>query len=110
MVFGAIASATAPAATVMVIREYKAKGSFTDMLLAVVAIDDSWCLLIFSFSLALAKSLYLQHSSTFDLLKVLLHSFTDIGGSLILGLAAALALSYLSRLVKTKNNLLIFML
>ena len=49
--FGAISSATAPAATMMVVREYRARGSFTDTLLGVVAIDDAWCLIIFAVSL-----------------------------------------------------------
>ncbi|MFC1632419.1 cation:proton antiporter, partial [Candidatus Omnitrophota bacterium] len=57
LLFGAIASATAPAATMMVVREYKAKGSFTDTLLGIVAIDDAWCLIIFAFSFAIAKVL-----------------------------------------------------
>jgi NhaP-type Na+/H+ or K+/H+ antiporter len=56
LLFGAIASATAPAATVMVVRECRAKGIFTNTLLGIVAIDDAWCLIIFAFSLAVTKA------------------------------------------------------
>jgi len=57
IVLGGIATATAPAATVAVIRELRAKGSFTTMLLATVAIDDAIALLIFAFGLTIAESL-----------------------------------------------------
>ncbi len=57
LVLGGIATATAPAATVAVIRELRAKGSFTTTLLATVAIDDAIALLIFAFGLTIAESL-----------------------------------------------------
>lgn len=53
-VYGAIAAATAPAATMMIIRQYRAKGVFTDTLLGIVAMDDAWGIVIFSLSLSLA--------------------------------------------------------
>ncbi len=55
LIFGAISTATAPAATVMVLRQYKAKGPLTENLLAVVAIDDALCLVIFGLVMAIAK-------------------------------------------------------
>lgn len=53
--FGAIAAATAPAATIMVVRETKAKGKFTDALLAVVAIDDPFCVILFALATGFAS-------------------------------------------------------
>ncbi len=57
IILGAIASATAPAATLMVVRQYKAKGSVTDVLLPVVALDDAVGLVLFSVSFGVAKAL-----------------------------------------------------
>ncbi|MDD6301600.1 MAG: cation:proton antiporter [Ruminococcus sp.] len=54
IVLGAIAAATAPAATIMVIKQYGAKGPVTDMLMAVVAIDDAMALVAFGFAVSIA--------------------------------------------------------
>ena len=56
IILGAVATATAPAATLMVVRQYKAKGKLTDILLPVVAIDDAVGLVVFAISLGIAKS------------------------------------------------------
>lgn len=58
LIFGVIATATAPTATVMVIQEYKAKGSVTSMILAVVGIDDVIALLMYSTIIPIAYMLY----------------------------------------------------
>ncbi len=57
LILGAVASATAPAATVMVLKELKAKGPLTTTLLGVVAVDDAICLMIYSVASSLAKVL-----------------------------------------------------
>ncbi len=57
LVLGAIAAATAPAATIMVVRQYKAKGPVTSTLLSVVAIDDATALILFSVAAAVAKGM-----------------------------------------------------
>ena len=57
IIMGAVASATAPAATLMVVRQYKAKGPVTDVLLPVVALDDAVGLVLFSVSFGIAKAL-----------------------------------------------------
>ena len=57
IILGAVASATAPAATLMVVRQYKAKGPVTDTLLPVVALDDAVGLILFSVSFGIAKGL-----------------------------------------------------
>lgn len=110
LTFGAISAATAPAATVMVIREYNAKGPFTETLLGIVAIDDAWCLIIFAISLAVAKALYIHVDSAYFLLKILLHSLIEIGGAFILGGCFAWLLSKLSKYAHTTEQSLIYLL
>ncbi len=100
LLFGAIASATAPAATVMVIREYRAKGVFTNILLGVVAIDDAWCLMIFSISLAAARALAAHVGGSF-LLTSLLKAIIEIFGALALGTVAGVIFNKLSSSVKS---------
>ncbi|MDD2689688.1 MAG: cation:proton antiporter [Candidatus Omnitrophica bacterium] len=110
LIFGAISSATAPAATIMVIREYRAKGNFTDTLLGVVAIDDAWCLIIFAISLAISQAISNHMLATFFLIRVFFNSILSIFGAFILGGVVAIALYYLSRYLRTQTELLIFTL
>ncbi|NQS99851.1 MAG: cation:proton antiporter, partial [Candidatus Omnitrophica bacterium] len=110
LLFGAISSATAPAATMMIVREYKAKGSFTETLLGIVAIDDAWCLMIFAVSFAIAKAVSLSVTSNALIFQAVLHSILEIGGAFVLGGALALILTYLSRFVITPAELLIYTL
>ena len=110
LLFGAISSATAPAATMMVVREYKAKGSFTDTLLGVVAIDDAWCLIIFALSFAVAKALAAHLVANIFIFKIIFHSLLGIVGAFVLGGILALILAYLSRFVTTPSDLLIYTL
>lgn len=110
LLFGAIASATAPAATVMVLREYRARGNFTDTLLGVVAIDDAWCLIIFAISLAISQAIYAHTLATSFLLKVFFNSVLSILGAFVLGGVLATLLSLLYRFIHTQTELLIFTL
>ena len=110
LLFGAIASATAPAATVMVIREYRARGNFTDTLLGVVAIDDAWCLIIFAISLAISQAVYTHMMAASFLIKVFFNSLLSIFGAFVLGAILAMLLSLLYRFIRTQTELLIFTL
>jgi len=110
LLFGSIASATAPAATVMVIREYRAKGNFTDTLLGVVAIDDAWCLIIFAISLAISQAIHAHMVATSFLAKVFLHSLLSIFGAFVLGVFMAMLLAIFYRFVRTPTDLLILTL
>lgn len=110
LLFGAISAATAPAATVMVIRQYNAKGLFTETLLGIVAIDDAWCLIIFAISLGVAKALHLHAESAYLIFKTILHSLIEIGGSFALGGCFAWLFYKLSKHTRTKNELLIYVL
>ncbi|NIA23385.1 MAG: cation:proton antiporter, partial [Proteobacteria bacterium] len=108
LLYGAISSATVPAATMMVIRQYNAKGYFTKILLGVVAIDDAWCLIIFAISFAISKSLYL-HSST-NIMLVFVKSIVEIIGVLILGTLLDYIFSFFSRYFKRHSDLEIYTL
>ena len=79
---GAIAAATAPAATLMVVRQYKADGPLTKLLLLVVAIDDAVGLVLFSASFGVAAAL---ESGTISLMTVLVEPLVEITLSLVLG-------------------------
>lgn len=79
---GAIAAATAPAATLMVVRQYRAKGPLTNILLPVVALDDAVGLAIFSISFGVARSLT---SGAVDPLSVIVEPIVEVVLSLLLG-------------------------
>ena len=83
LVLGAIAAATAPAATIMVIKQYKAKGPVSETLLSVVAIDDATALMLFSLSVAVAQALTPGNSAS--LAESLLAPVWEIGGALVVG-------------------------
>ena len=79
---GAIAAATAPAATLMVIHQYEAKGKLTDILMPVVAIDDAVGLIIFAISFGIAKVIA---SGTYNLAAILLEPILEIVISIVIG-------------------------
>ncbi len=87
LIFGALSAATAPAATVDVLAEYDAKGPLTTSLLAVVGMDDALALLLFSVVATFAETL-LTGSGAPTLLTMIQLPLVEIGGSLVLGLAA----------------------
>lgn len=109
ILFGAIAPATAPAATVMVIREYKTKGPMTNTILGVVAIDDAWGLIIFAVSLAVAKSLFSHTISSFPMV-IILRALLEVGGAFLLGGGLGIAFFYLSKFARTRDELLVFII
>ena len=82
IILGAIATATAPAATMMVVNQYKAKGALTDILLPIVALDDAVGLIIFAVSTGIAKGLT---SGTINVISILVNPLLEIGLSLGLG-------------------------
>ena len=98
---GAIASATAPAATLMVVRQYKADGPLTRLLLMVVAIDDAVGLVLFSASFGAAMAL---ESGAVSVMTVLVEPLVEIVLSLVLGAAAGLALFYVERFFHSRSK------
>ena len=87
IVLGAIATATAPAATLMVVKQYKAKGKLTDILLPVVALDDAVGLLVFAVSFGIAKSL---GNGNVEITNILLEPILEVFLSLALGFLTGL--------------------
>ena len=83
IILGAIATATAPAATLMVVNQYKAKGPLTDMLLPVVALDDAVGLIVFAVSNGVAKALV---SGSISVVSVLVNPILEIVLSLGMGM------------------------
>ena len=90
IVLGAIAAATAPAATLMVVKQYKAKGPLTKLLLMVVAIDDAVGLIVFALSFGIATAL---ESGAISLVSVLVEPILEILLSVILGAVLGWALN-----------------
>ncbi len=102
ILLGCIASATAPAATVDIVMESGYKGRFADLLLAIVALDDAWGLIIFSIGLALVAALAGVDGHASPLLAAL----RDIGGSVILGLLIGLPAAYMTGRIRQGQPML----
>ena len=105
---GAIATATAPAATLMVVRQYRAQGTMTNTLLSVVAMDDAVGLAAFSISLAIAQSLTSGAAPT--LYNMLISPLLEIILSLVVGGLLGALLSFLMRFFRSRANRLSLML
>jgi len=106
LLFAAVAPASAPAGTVAVIQEYKAKGSLTKALYAVVGFDDGLGIIIFGFSAAFAKDLILQDAGSVssDLLSTMLIPLEEILFSFILGTAIGFIFSILARKLRNADE------
>ncbi len=106
LVLGAIASATAPAATATVLWEYKTRGPLTSTVLAIVALDDALSLLLFGFASSIAAAIIGQtHGS---LWMAILTAVVEIAGSIILGVLAGFLLSFILKLIKDPDKALTF--
>ncbi|WP_162532224.1 cation:proton antiporter [Candidatus Scalindua japonica] len=110
LLFGAISTATAPATTMMVIRQYRARGLFTDVLLGTVAIDDAWGIIIFSVSLAIAQVLQIGQFSEWIIMAVTVKAAGKIFLSVILGSIIAIIASKISIYLKRREDVLTFIL
>ncbi len=101
LVLGAIASATAPAATLMVVKQYKAKGKVTDVLLPVVAIDDAVGLVLFAISFGIAKTLSL---GDVNVLSVVLEPILEVVLSLGLGALIGALFTYTEKFFHSRSK------
>ena len=101
LVLGAIATATAPAATLMVVRQYKAHGPLTKLLLPIVALDDAVGLIVFAVSFGIAKTLL---SGEADLISIIVNPIVEIVCSLILGAVMGIILTWLEKLFHSNTN------
>lgn len=104
LMLGAIAAATAPAATLMVVRQYKARGPVCSMLLPVVAMDDALCLMAFSISSAIAAAIYSGEALTVQ--SMLISPLLQIAGSLLLGAGIGLGQTLAARFFHSRGNML----
>ncbi len=103
LIFGAISSATAPAATVEVLAEYDAQGPLTTSLLAVIGLDDAISLLLFSLAAA-ASEAFLLGSASLSFWQVIEYPLFEIGGSILLGAASGLLLNAIMHRMKSFHD------
>ncbi len=101
LILSAIATATAPAATLMVVRQYKAKGPLTNLLLPIVALDDAVGLIVFAVLFGVAKAL---QTNSVDLISILVEPAIEIIASLLLGAILGFVLSKLEKLFHSNSN------
>ena len=101
IVLGAIASATAPAATLMVVRQYKAKGPLTDILLPVVALDDAVGLILFAVSFGVANAL---NTGKIDIISVIIEPVLEVILSLLLGLIMGSIFTFVERFFHSNSK------
>ena len=98
---GAIASATAPAATLMVVRQFKAKGPVTNLLLPIVALDDAAGLVIFAVSIGVAQAMT---GGAVNFISIIVNPLIEIVSSLILGAVMGYILTQLEKLFFSNSN------
>lgn len=101
LILGAIAAATAPATTLMVVKQYKAKGKITDLLLPIVAIDDAIGLVVFAVSFGVAKAL---ENGEFNLIGIIVNPLIEIGGSLLLGTIIGVIFTYAEKMFSSNSK------
>ncbi len=101
IILGAVASATAPAATLMVVKQYKAKGPVTDILLPIVALDDAVGLVLFAVSFGIARALMAGEVS---LISIILEPFLEVVLSLGLGALMGFLFNYFERFFHSRSK------
>lgn len=109
LLLGAIAPASAPAGTLAVLHEYKAKGPLTTALQAVVGLDDGLGIIIFAFAASVVRLSCFGHEGV-HIIVAILNPFKEIIGSIALGIALGLLFTYFARKTKTKDELLVISL
>jgi Kef-type K+ transport system membrane component KefB len=102
ILLGCIATATAPAATFDIVTESGFEGRFADLLLSIVAIDDAWALIVFSFGMALTSVIGNGGSA----MSPILFAAREIGGAIILGILIGVPAAYLTGRVKQGQPML----
>ena len=101
IIMGAIASATAPAATLMVVRQYKAKGPVTDVLLPVVALDDAVGLVLFSISFGVAKALI---AGTVEIVAIIVEPIIEVVLSVGLGAGIGFLFTFCEKFFHSRSK------
>ena len=106
LTLGAIASATAPAATLMVIKQYNARGPLVNTLLPVVALDDAAALILFAILFQIATAI--GSGGSFSIYNMLLKPLIEISISLGIGAVLGFFISFMNKFFKSRNNRLIW--
>ena len=101
IILGAVASATAPAATLMVVKQYKAKGPVTSTLLPVVALDDAVGLVLFSVSFGIATAI---HSNSANAVSIIVEPLVEVIVSLALGVLMGLLFTFVERFFHSRSK------
>jgi Kef-type K+ transport system membrane component KefB len=111
LIFGAIAPASAPAGTVAIIREYRAKGPLTKALYAVVGFDDGLGIILFGFAAAIARSLLLAESGSADIsiFAMLREPAIEIIGGIIAGTLFSILFTLLGRTLKQSRDIFLLL-
>ena len=99
---GAIATATAPAATLMVVNQYKAKGPLVDLLLPIVALDDAVGLIVFAVSFGIAKTF--SSGAALSVISVLVNPLLEVVASVALGSLLGLIYTYIERFFHSRSK------
>lgn len=103
IVLGAVASATAPAATLMVVRQYKAKGPVTKILLPIVALDDAVGLVLFAISFGVAKALT-NAAGGIDFKSIIIEPILEVIASLVLGAVMGFIFNYFEKFFHSRSK------
>ncbi|TCT12869.1 transporter (CPA2 family) [Natranaerovirga pectinivora] len=111
IVLGAIAAATAPAATIMVIRQYNAKGPLVDTLIPVVALDNAIGIILFTIMVSIAKTFTPSGASLhLSLGQEITRSFLNIGMAIAIGCLVGCILTYVVDHIRSLDELLCFII
>ena len=102
LTLGAVATATAPAATLMVVNQYKAKGPLVDILLPIVALDDAVGLIVFAVSFGIAKSL--SSGVAISIISVLINPMLEVVGSFALGTILGLIYTFVEKFFHSRSK------
>lgn len=102
LTLGAIATATAPAATLMVVNQYKAKGPLVDILLPIVALDDAVGLIVFAVSFGISKSL--SGGMAISIISVLINPMLEVVGSFALGTLLGLIYTFVEKFFHSRSK------
>ncbi|MCF7870222.1 MAG: cation:proton antiporter [Candidatus Omnitrophica bacterium] len=105
LIFAAIAPASAPAGTAVVLQEHRAKGPLTNTLYAVVGLDDGLAIIIYAFASALAKT-FLE-GGAISILEIVKGPLIEIFGSIILGIMIGVIFGYFVRKLRSKEDILV---
>lgn len=103
IVIASMSAATAPAATLLVIQQFKAKGPLTKTILPVVALDDVFGIMAFGIAMSLAKLSIGNQDISF--IQMISGPFIEIGGSILLGLGIGILLSFIAKKSSSKDEL-----